>query len=470
MSEELVVNNPTTQADVNQAVSLVVQDKLQKAGITDQTLSELKTELEDLSKIEVVDEASFKLIHGGAMKATNARTTITKICKAGREYAISEQKAWIAAERDTISSFSAQENALKAKKDGWIAKKEREEREELERKEQAIRARLVAIEQFGFSKRTGSIDKGADYYTNGITTVEMSAITMSDDEVWSNLLNSLRMVWEEGQAAKAEKERVATEEAERIRLAQEAIEDGQRRLKEQQDAFNAKINESRKNELLAVGAVVEGGIIKVPGSEVGLDLDTLFSQDQGTWDVNVEFVKGQVEQVMLLREKAEEAAARERLIAERVKALKEAGWEDYSRQGEGALLLNQHESDGVTITTATFTQEIARLADMPDDVFASRIADGKAELARRKKVEQDRIAAEAVEAERKRQEEEAKRIAAEEQERKAKLTDLDKWNEWVASIKASAPKLSSEIATHAVGRVLKGLDAMTPNLFVEPKK
>ena len=191
MNETAVqVSNPTTQGDINQAVSLVVQDKLEKAGITDQTLSELKSELQTLSEIDIVDEASFKLVHGGTMKATSARTTITKICKAGREYAIAEQKARIAAERENIASFSAQEAALKAKKEAWIAQKERVEREALEAQERVIRARFTALEGFGFTRRT-AMDGGEDLYTNSDTTLAVAYVTAATDEVWVNVLKGI---------------------------------------------------------------------------------------------------------------------------------------------------------------------------------------------------------------------------------------------------------------------------------------
>jgi hypothetical protein len=469
MSNEaaLEVSNPVTQGDVNQAVSLVVQDKLQKAGITDQTLSELKSELEDLSKIEVVDEASFKLIHGGAMKATNARTTITKICKAGREYAISEQKAWIAAERDTISSFSAQENALKAKKDGWIAKKEREEREELERKEQAIRARLVAIEQFGFSKRTGSIDKGADYYTNGITTVEMSAITMSDDEVWGNLLNSLRMVWEEGQAAKAEKERVEQEERDRLQAQREEHDRKERELKERMDAFNGKINEARANEMVLAGMYRKPNGDAVYLTEEGRGYTYPVSQLHGfeNWPEELDLVRSLVADRDEAIRKDQAAADREALIAERVKALKEAGWE-LGPQPE-SLILNHLDGQQRYI----YFGEGTMLAEQPESEVTAWIEAGRTELARRKKVEQDRIAAEAVEAERKRQEEEAKRVAAQEEERKAKLSDVERWDAWMVAIEENAPNLVSAQGAHAVSRLLAYIkDKYAPSVRNELKK
>lgn len=452
MSNDLQVSNPTTQGDVNQAVSLVVQDKLQRAGITDQTLSELKAELDDLSKIEVVDEASFKLIHGGTMKATSARTTITKICKAGREYAISEQKAWIAAERDTISSFSAQEAALKAKKDGWIAHKERIEREAMEARERAIKSRFVAIEALGWQRKTQS--DGEDTYELGGSVLKTTDISMAVDEGWDNILRSAMAVSEEVEA-KREAERIAAEEAakqaeqeaERIRLAQEAIEEGARKLKEQQDAFNAKINEARRAQLITAGGIwqidmpMEADLSKMDEAEFELLLVRVAENEKARKEQKV---------------KEQAAAARERLIAERVKALKEAGWEEQRHdEGQRPTLHLKIGDEETVFYDFTF-------ADMEEKLYGDYVALGKAELARRKKVEEERIAAEAVEKERIRVQQEAERAAEEERIRAAELDDAGRIEELAKAVVVTSALLaetlslcSSSIAKQGIKKALE---------------
>ena len=81
------------------------------------------------------------------------------------------------------------------------------------------------------------------------------------------------------------------------------------------------------------------------------------------------------------------------------------------------------------------------------------------------RLEAERIAAEAAEAERKRIEEQARIDAENEVRRKAQLNDSDKWTEWVQQVKASAPAMESEIGNQAIRWVIAGLDGMTPGLL-----
>lgn len=408
------------------------------------------------------------------MKATSARTTITKICKAGREYAIAEQKAWIAAERENIAAFSSQEAALKAKKEAWIAHKERVEREALEAQERAIRARFTALEGFGFTRRT-AMAGGEDLYTNGETTLAIAYVAAATDEVWNNLIKGIEMAWMEQQDRLKAEEEARAAEKERIRLAQEAIEEGARKLKEQQDAFNAKINEARKNELLAVGCEVGIDALgtpiigaKIPGgfghAAILADLHT-FSDEQ--WTPIPQRFKEEVEMYAASAKQQQAAADRERLIAERVKALKEAGWDEKSDGQQTTIELSVLETEG----TAFFPHTIG---EMEDGMFNDLLRMGNAELARRKKVEEDRIAAEAVERERQRValqaklDEEArieneKRAAEAEAERIAEMGDIEHLERFYEALSKLGVEmynqhLESEMAKHCMKRVLPYLD------------
>ena len=87
-----------------------------------------------------------------------------------------------------------------------------------------------------------------------------------------------------------------------------------------------------------------------------------------------------------------------------------------------------------------------------------------------------RVRKEAAQAERIRHAElkriEDERIAKEkaEADRKAQMSDAQKWEEWKAGIIASAPSMESAIGQHGVKRVLQGLEAMTPGLLADLKK
>ena len=473
MSDETTIPATQTKGRARQEVSVIIQDELQIAGVTEESFTALKAEVAALPP-----DADIASLQKLITKGNRLISTISDAIEPGKKWAHALHKAYTSNENEFIGTVKAIIDPLKEKKAAYQAEQERIEREQNEAREARIRERLVAIEGYEFVRRTGSQGED-DYYMNaGGTRLPMTQVTMSGDEEWANIIKGIEIAWNEEKERKEAAEAAAREEAERIRLAQEAIEEGQRRLKEQQDAFNARINEARRTELSLAGCYFEHD----HGIRLSIDefvpFNMVYSIDDERWAAYMAVAQEtKAERDKVLRQ-LEEQAKREALIAERVKALKEAGW-------EGVFV---EEIDGNTYIHVMLVSSEALNGHWDEmflwddaDSIARNIELSKAELARRKKVEQDRIAAEAVEAERKRValqaklDEEAriyneKTQRREEQERKAKLTDLDKWNEWVASIKASAPKLSSEIATHAVGRVLKGLDAMTPNLFVEPKK
>lgn len=480
-------NTTVFQEDVTANVDVVLQDKLAKANVTEHTLTQLKEELSALN-IPVTDKASLALVQGGITKAVNIRNLIVRLCKKGREAAIMEQKAWIGKEKELVALVAAVEGPLVDRKQAYLEEQARIEREQMEAREQAITARFVAIEALGFTRKT-TLD-GTDTYELEGTTLLVTDISMSEGERWANLLRSAQVVSEE-MTARKEAERVAAEqaaalvaqEAERIRLAQEAIEFQQRELKEKQDAFNKQINEARKNELLALGCKTwftdegEGTIedewvgVRADGKPPMLNTDATalhampddqFARLKVDCAAAIEYLSKKE-----MEEKA--AAARERLIAERVKTLKEAGWEDNAPASGVGINFTKYV-DGKALVSARILLA-ATILEMTQEQFLECVEDGQAELARRKKVDDDRIATAAVEAERRRHEEEAKRKEAEEKERLAKLSDVERWDEWMKTIEQHAPNLASAQGQHAVKHLLAYIkDKYAPSVRNELKK
>ncbi len=475
MNPETTTPSPATQTRgrARQEVSLIVQDELSIAGVTEETFAALKEEAAALSTIDPKTDAEVSALQKVITKGNNLKSTISTAIEPGKKWAHALHKAYTGNENEFLGTVDAIIAPLKAKKAAYVAEKERLEQVERERKEAAIRERLVAIEGYDFVRKTGAEGR-EDFYTNGITVVEMSAITMSDDEVWNNLLNSLRMVWEEGQAAKVEKERLAAEEAERLRLAQEAIERQQRELKEKQDAFNKQINEARRNELLALGCIdTKDGFIRVATISNSVvhsfaeeRIDGLYLYSDLEWIVVRESAEKTTAEVREMQEKAQAAADREHLIAKRAKALKEAGWV------ESPHPQTQDPHIGLSEGGAEFTKVIAidLLYQQSDETFSNLIDAGRAELARRKKAEEDRIAAEAVAAEQERVRREAERVEKDKRDREAKMSDVDKVLAWMQVIAANAPELNSAVGKHAVTRLTKYVTEALNSVLIDLRK
>jgi hypothetical protein len=166
------------------------------------------------------------------------------------------------------------------------------------------------------------------------------------------------------------------------------------------------------------------------------------------------------------REKAEKEAERQRVIADRVKRLKEAGWVTGDKYQDGFFLVDK---DGTQVD-GWYIGPFEAVMAFTEESMSKAIQRGQAELARREEERQAKLKAEAEEAARKKMEEEAAAKAKEEEDRKAKLSDADKWTEWVALVKQSAPDMLSPIGHHAVKRVMAGLDSMTPGLIADLNK
>lgn len=239
------MNNPITQADVTQEISLIVQDKLAKANVTEQTLANLKAELLPLAQ-PVTNSAQLKLVQGGITKCVNYRGIITKLCKKGREAALAEQRAWIANEKELVALIKEIEDPLDAVKQAYLDEQARIQAEALEAQQRELEDRRNLALQLGFQL----VD------TNWVleqTVVSNEQLLTPDPAVWATLKASMTMVGEEVRARK-EAERLAAEaKAKELAEREEALRKQQEELERKQREMNERVNEVRKNELWALG-------------------------------------------------------------------------------------------------------------------------------------------------------------------------------------------------------------------------
>lgn len=86
---------------------------LRRANVTEQVLAELKT-YSTLTINGVEDVEGYAAVKQAATKCRNTRTLAVKICKAGREDAVAEQKRWLAKEKEVVSQIEEVEGRLKS--------------------------------------------------------------------------------------------------------------------------------------------------------------------------------------------------------------------------------------------------------------------------------------------------------------------------------------------------------------------
>jgi hypothetical protein len=545
------------QEDINESVELTVQERLVKAGITEEALSELRQNAEQWMKPVHSEKELDELQKNVITPLVKMRTKIERICKKGREEANMIRNAWIANEKTYTGMVRQIEDPLVKYKDDFRAEQERIKKEEEAEAQRQLQARYAALEAVGCIRRAASGIE-PERYVIGSVTITLDQINSCDYDTWNNLVRSAEIVAAEEREKKEAEERAAREEQERIQAEQERLRiEAQRLEKEKQELIALRV-QSRTDRLLAIGMTtgsdgqlyITHGIIalmNVVPADLGemsaegweelqaeawrmvekrlklieeaqvwaeqqeqaaarqrkldnrmkllTDAGWVYRKDQepepdmvlhglsgnvvlsciidgenGLLNVTDQQVQEWVdageevkENILMQKEKE---AERQRVIADRVKRLKESGWVTGDKYQDGFFLVDK---DGTQVD-GWYIGPFEAVMAFTEESMSKAIQRGQAELARREEERQAKLKAEAEEAARKKMEEEAAAKAKEEEDRKAKLSDADKWTEWVALVKQSAPDMLSPIGHHAVKRVMAGLDSMTPGLIADLNK
>ena len=254
------------QDELNAEVSLAVQTKLADANITEAHLANLKAELLPLAEEPITDDARAALVKGALRKVSNTKGIIERICKVGRRPALLAQRAWIAAENELTAVTEEIQKPLKARMDEWEAIAAAKQAEEVARWTAKINARKERMATVGF--RFNPLTK--EYELPGFASInEDGVIGLNVDDLqfaeW--LLDLERQVTEhrERQEEEERTRRIAAEalaekqrvEADRIAAAQAELERKQREMEAREAQMNARVNEARKNELIAAGMTLD---------------------------------------------------------------------------------------------------------------------------------------------------------------------------------------------------------------------
>jgi hypothetical protein len=514
------------QEDINESVELTVQERLVKAGITEEALSELRQNAEQWMKPVHSEKELEELQKNVITPLVKMRTKIERICKKGREEANMIRNAWIANEKTYTGMVRQIEDPLVKYKEDFRAEQERIKKEEEAEAQRQLQARYAALEAVGCIRRAASGIE-PERYVIGSVTITLDQINSCDYDTWNNLVRSAEIVAAEEREKKEAEERAEKEKQELIALRVQSRtdrllaigmttgSDGQLYITHGNMAL-MNVVPSDLGEMSAEGweelqaeawRMVEKRLKLIEEAQVWAEQqnqaaerqrkldDRMHRLGQAGWAYRAEdgepepgmvlydeegkviaacIIDGETGLIGVSDDKIEEwehegrmaqdrkhrKQARLDLIADRVKRLKEAGWD--------AL-----EDAGTTFVTLSGYPPISKEAlvdSVSDKAFEELIESGQAELARREEERQAKLKAEAEEAARKKMEQEAAAKAKEEEDRKAKLSDADKWTEWVALVKQSAPDMLSPIGHHAVKRVMAGLDSMTPGLIADLNK
>jgi len=280
--------------------------------------------------IQIIQSAEdYELVKRAQLACRDVRTAVIAALKEEREEAKRYQTFVISEEKRILAEIAKTEDPLKKLREDY------DKREELKAQEEARQW----VEKMNLRKQA-AFDVG--YYFNGqaylldrengeapwvLREDQIAGMAMSDEALYALLeaqaaeLKMTREIKAEAEA-KAEEERLAAE-AEQRRKDEEAaaklaeIERREKEMQAREAAMNAKVNEARKNELLAIGMVQRGNELVVGDGHTGvLFVDVLHGFLDSAWPDTVkrfaEACSARDTQAIALREQQEqERIARE---------------------------------------------------------------------------------------------------------------------------------------------------------------
>ena len=288
----------------------------------DAAIAKVKEQYAGLKINGPADKDGYKMVHGAWQHVRGIRLDAEKLHKALGEDAIKYKRALDARLRQVKEGLKPIEDDLYEQ---WKAEDTRKEREAEEARVRAAEEAKRRIEQrrsMLFS--LGLTWNGAAYShpLHGVPEIAETQVTGLDDGPFTALVAEIGEAVSVAKARKAEAERKAKEEADRIAAAQAELDRKAKELAEQEAAMQArmaamqaKVEEARTNEVAATGANGMEAPVK-PYAQYG----------EADWTARIEVLKITV---AARKEKEAEAAAKaeedrkaheERIRAEAVEA------------------------------------------------------------------------------------------------------------------------------------------------------
>lgn len=220
-----------------------IKNELFKANVTDAVLAALEEKYGGLKLKSIDDKESYLEICEARKEVRKVGIMAEKICKKGREDAISIQKKWLNTEKNVLDRVAITQDKLDAEKklyEDEIARKEEEERQRQENNYQE-RQRIII-------KMGGTYDNGS-FVLNGVS-YEMDVIKTADAETWEEImLPKYQREFEKSESARVEEEKRKEAEAAKLRAEQEELEKQKAELARQQEEMRLQMEEMNKQKL-----------------------------------------------------------------------------------------------------------------------------------------------------------------------------------------------------------------------------
>lgn len=331
---------PAVAQEMN--LELIINDKLEKANITDLVINGLKEKYSGLKINGQDDREGYKSVVNARKECKAWRVAAKKICEEGRDEAVKTQRAWVAKEKEVTGKILEIETLLQKEEDAYEAEKERIKAEKKRVEDNRLTTRTVQLTGMGASL----ID---DFFVLGEVKYKVNDIREFDDEKYTNEVfpqyNNIFQAAEEARV-KAENERkeaearlkIEREEFERkqaeFQLQQKKIQEEQQKKEREEQEKRDAIMQQRYQKLQSIGLNYDFKYDAFIYEGVNVDNKTEISLwDEATFNSKVVELQNEIKKIKQQKEEAD----RIKLDAMRKFAEEKAAEEERKRIAEQQL-------------------------------------------------------------------------------------------------------------------------------------
>lgn len=232
----------TTSEVIEITLEQKIQHDLVKNNITEAVIASLKERYGSLKLKALDDKESYLELKEAAKECSKVRNLAVKCCKAGREDAVKVQKLWVAKEKEVVGEILAVETPLDEEIAKFDAEVERIKVEEKNRQEESYMHRTQSLTKMGAMYANSE-------FTLGEFSIEANLVKDCSQEVWDNeMLPKFQEQYEIIEAVKIEEQKKKDAEAAELKRKQDELEEQQRKFKEEQAEFQRKQDEAARIE------------------------------------------------------------------------------------------------------------------------------------------------------------------------------------------------------------------------------
>lgn len=251
-----------------------IEQALIKENVTEKVIKELQ-QFKSLTIKGIEDKEGYKAANEARITCKNLRVLAEKVCKAGREEAITIQKQWIAKEKEVTGQISEVEDYLKT------------EQARIDNEKENIRIAAEKAKADRINSRVKSLfDNGCTFdgvnYSLGELTINNTQIEVMDDGIFTIFLDRVKVE-----------------------------HDGEVKLKEYKKKQDNQINE-RCGQLAAMGLRFNFQYESYLLDDINIHTTEISLLNQEEWDVLINKISSEIK-----RREDEKKAEADRLKAER---------------------------------------------------------------------------------------------------------------------------------------------------------